>query len=75
MTPIEEVESVLENVKFMGDRTTDYQTLAGYVVKQFGHIPKEGETFEAQGHVFEVLDMDGHRVDKLLITPKSLLTR
>lgn len=75
MTPIEEVESVLEKVKFMGDRTTDYQTLAGYVVKQFGHIPKEGETFEAQGHVFEVLDMDGHRVDKLLITPKSLLTR
>jgi putative hemolysin len=75
MIPIEEVEAVLPGVKFTGDRTSDYQTLAGFAVKQFGRIPKEGETFESQGYVFEVLDMDGHRVDKMLITPKSLLIK
>jgi putative hemolysin len=75
MIPIEEIEAALPGVKFTGDRTTDYQTLAGFVVKQFGRIPKEGETFEMQGYVFEVLDMDGHRVDKLLFMPKSLLNK
>ena len=30
-------------------------------------MPREGETFEAQGYVFEVLDMDRHRVDKVLV--------
>jgi putative hemolysin len=75
MISIEEVEAVLPGVKFNGERTTDYQTLAGFIVKQFGRIPKEGETFETQGFVFEVLDMDAHRVDKVLITPESLLNK
>jgi putative hemolysin len=43
---------------------SDYQTLAGYVIKRLGHIPREGETFVDQGYLFEVLDMDQHRVDK-----------
>jgi putative hemolysin len=68
MIPIEEVEAALPGLKFTGNRTSDYQTLAGFVVKQFGRIPKEGETFESQGYIFEVLDMDAHRVDKVLIT-------
>ncbi len=37
------------------------------VLKQFGHVPMEGETFTEQGYSFEVLDMDGHRVDKVLV--------
>ena len=47
----------------------DYQTLGGFVVKALGRVPKEGETFVAQGYVFEVLDMDRHRVDKVLVMP------
>ena len=46
---------------------SDYQTLAGYVAKALGHIPREGETFVDQGFLFEVLDMDQHRVDKVLV--------
>ena len=34
-----------------------------------GRVPKEGETFESQGYVFEILDMDRHRVDKVLVMP------
>ena len=34
-------------------------------------VPKEGETFESQGYIFEILDMDRHRVDKVLVMPVS----
>lgn len=69
MIDLERLEAAIPGLKFGSDAYTQYQTLAGYVVKQLGHIPKEGETFEAQGFVFEVLDMDQHRVDKVLLLP------
>ena len=47
------------------DRRT-YQTVAGFVVDLLQHIPVTGETVEALGWSFEVVDLDGHRVDKLL---------
>ena len=43
-----------------------YQTVAGFVVDLFQHIPATGETIEALGWRFEVVDLDGHRVDKVL---------
>lgn len=67
MIDLESVEKALPGFKFGGSAFTEYQTLAGFVVKQLGHVPKEGETFEAQGYIFEVLDMDRHRVDKVLV--------
>ena len=69
MIDLDAVEHALPGFKFGGELHSGYQTLAGYVVKQLGHVPKEGETFEAQGYVFEVLDMDRHRVDKVLVMP------
>jgi putative hemolysin len=45
----------------------DFHTLAGLVVARLGHIPKTGETFDAWGVHVEVVDMDGNRVDRLLI--------
>ncbi len=69
MIDLEAVEKALPGFKFGGDAYTEYQTLAGYVVKQLGHVPKEGETFVAQSYLFEVLDMDRHRVDKVLVSP------
>jgi putative hemolysin len=69
MIEIERVESALPGFAVGGKHNQDYQTLAGFVVKHFGHLPKEGETFEYRGYVFEVLDMDRHRVDKVLVVP------
>jgi len=69
MIDLESVEKALPGVKFGGNAYSEYQTLAGFVVKALGHIPKEGETFETQGYIFEVLDMDRHRVDKVLVMP------
>ncbi|HET8691268.1 MAG TPA: hemolysin family protein [Steroidobacteraceae bacterium] len=45
----------------------DYTTVAGFVLAQLGHLPATGENFRWRGLRFEVVDMDGRRIDKLLI--------
>ena len=47
----------------------DYQTLAGFVIDHLQHIPKTGEVLEAGNWRLQVVDMDGHRVDKVLASP------
>lgn len=44
-----------------------YQTLGGFMMNQLGEIPIAGQHFEWEGLRFEVVDMDGHRVDKVLV--------
>ena len=58
----------------MGDRlgidlpnARDYATAAGYVLSVMKRLPKEGERFDEQGWRFEVIDMDGRKIDKLLV--------
>ena len=46
----------------------EYRTAAGMVMSVLGHIPLTGETFEWRGFRVEVVDLDGARIDKLLIT-------
>ncbi len=48
-------------------REGDFHTLAGLVVAELGHIPAVGETLDAWGLHVEVVDMDGNRVDRLLV--------
>jgi putative hemolysin len=45
----------------------DFQTVAGFVIKQLERIPKVGQHFEWNNFRFEVVDMDGNRVDKILL--------
>ncbi len=51
------------------DQEGRYHTLAGFVMHVLERIPREADHFEWQGYRFEVVDMDGKRVDKLLVTP------
>ncbi|MFD0726276.1 hemolysin family protein [Lysobacter brunescens] len=46
----------------------DYHTAAGMVIAHFGRIPNTGESFEWAGWRIEVVDLDGPRIDKLLLT-------
>lgn len=46
----------------------EYHTLGGLALTELGRIPRTGDTFEAYDFRFEVVDMDGHRVDKLLVS-------
>ena len=45
----------------------DYATAAGHVLHILRHLPKEGEAFTDQGWHFEVVDMDGRKIDKLRV--------
>jgi putative hemolysin len=45
-----------------------YETIAGFVVQKLRKNPVEGDKFVAFGHTFEVIDMDGRRIDKILMT-------
>lgn len=44
-------------------------TLAGFVLAHLGRIPEMGEAFDAHGATFEVVDMDGRRIDRVLVIP------
>ncbi|MEW6634735.1 MAG: hemolysin family protein [Pseudomonadota bacterium] len=46
----------------------DYETVAGYVLSHLHHLPATGECVDAQGWRFEVVDLDGRRIDKLIAT-------
>jgi putative hemolysin len=43
-----------------------YQTVAGFLLSHFGRIPDVGDRVEADGWRFEVVDLDGRRIDKVL---------
>ena len=48
-----------------------YQTLGGFLMARLGRIPSPGETLAWSGWSFEVVDMDGNRVDKVLVEAKA----
>lgn len=62
--PIDDVERALDWLRLPKER--DYETLAGFVLEQFGHIPEVGESFKWGDWSFEVIDLDGRRIDKIL---------
>ncbi len=66
MIPIEEFSDLFD-IELPDRRAADYQTLGGLVMMIMGHIPAAGESFDWHGLSFEVVDMDGLRVDKVLV--------
>jgi putative hemolysin len=54
---------------FPDEQASAYHTLAGFALYQLGYIPKVGETLEWDGWRFEIVDMDGNRIDRLLVVP------
>lgn len=50
----------------------DYHTVAGFALFQFGHLPGTGESFVYEDWRFEIVDMDGRRIDKILATRTAL---
>ena len=68
MMPLDEVEDLLKVEDLSGENRDDYQTLGGFVMGQLGRIPRAGDFFETGDWRYEVMDMDGHRVDKVLIS-------
>ena len=66
-TPIDDVVSDLALDELPEDEAGAYHTLGGFVMARLGRIPRTADTFEWSGMRFEVVDMDGRRIDKVLI--------
>src|SRR5690606_16537326 len=49
----------------------DHHTVAGFLLDRFGRLPAAGDRIEWNGWTFEVMDMDGRRIDKVLATPPA----
>ena len=66
--PVDEVKARLDLDELPDEDRGRYNTLAGLLMALTGHLPKLGERISHQGWVFEVIDLDGRRVDKVLAT-------
>ena len=53
---------------FPGEDEGAYHTLAGFILYQLGYIPKPAEIVDWEGFRFEVMDMDGNRIDRIMIS-------
>jgi putative hemolysin len=69
MLDAEEFERLLPDFKLHPKEERKYQTFAGFVIQELARLPAEGESFQRSGYRVEIIDMDGHRVDKLLLIP------
>jgi putative hemolysin len=65
--PFYDFLSHFEKTEWMNEGEHDFDTLAGFVLHELEHIPATGETFEWNGFDFEIIDMDGQRIDKLIV--------
>jgi putative hemolysin len=71
MLPMLELREAFDWDETPGERRGDYQTVGGFVLDQLGRVPAAGEHFTHEGWRVEVVDMDGNRVDKVLIAPET----
>lgn len=65
--PVDDLRETLALQKLPNEDDDAYHTAAGMVITHYGRIPQVGERFEFGGWRFEVVDLDGARIDKLLI--------
>ncbi|PLZ86512.1 hemolysin family protein [Fischerella thermalis] len=72
MLSVEEFFEMFDLEEYLRIHQGNYQTLGGFVITHLGRIPAAADHFEWQGMRFEVMDMDGNRVDKVLVIPKQM---
>ncbi len=65
--PTHELKELLDIEELPNEEDADFQSLGGLMMTYFGRIPREGDTFDFEDWRFEVIDMDRHRVDKVMV--------
>ena len=63
----DDLRELLGITQLPNEEDHDFRTAAGMVMAHFGRIPQPGEHFSGDGFRFEVVDLDGPRIDKLLV--------
>jgi putative hemolysin len=71
MLSVDEFKEIFQVETLPGEKRDAYQTLGGFVFTQMGRVPSVAESFEWHGLRFEIVDMDGKRIDKVLVTPSD----
>ena len=71
--PFYDFLSKFDKTEWMEKWEQDFNTLAGFIIHHLERIPKTGETLEWESFTFEIVDMDNHRIDKVLVTSSEPL--
>src|SRR6266567_2994054 len=69
MLPVDELKDILHIRELPEETRGAYNTLAGFVLLELGRVPVAADHFEWDRFRFEVVDMDGRRIDKVLVQP------
>ncbi len=65
------MDEIADLLSLETDPDRDYETVAGLVLDEVGHLPEVGQRLELQGWTVEVVDLDGRRNDELLVSRAS----
>ena len=68
MLPVDEFKELFHLESLPGENKDSFQTLGGFVFTRLGRVPAVGERFEWGNLCFEIVDMDGKRIDKVLVS-------
>lgn len=71
LVPIDEFKEYFHLNKMPGEKSGNYHTVGGFLMYKLNRIPRVGDSLELEPLRFEVIDMDSHRVDKILIIPQK----
>lgn len=69
--PFYDFLSHFDKTEWMMEGDQDFDTLGGFIIHELEKIPTTGETMEWKNFTFEIVDMDNHRIDKILVTVKE----
>ena len=69
--PVHQVRSLLQLGPLPGEDTGDFETLGGFLMASLGRIPETGDAYSWENFNFEVVDMDGRRIDRVLVSPAA----
>ncbi len=69
LRPADDLKEALKLSHLPREREETFHTVAGLIIANLHELPKEGDSFDFAGWRFEVIDMDGQRIDKVLISP------
>jgi putative hemolysin len=68
--PVEILDGIIEGFTIDFEKI-DYSTVAGFVINNIKKLPQIGDKFDYNHYKIEIVDIDGNRVDKILITRKE----
>lgn len=71
LVPIDEFKEYFHLHKMPGEKSGNYHTVGGFLMYKLNRIPRVGDSLELEQLRFEIIDMDSHRVDKILIIPQK----